>query len=353
MRPIQLLLICLIVALCAETLAEEPIPLKDPRLRNEDISGTEVAATVERLPNGFYEYRYDIQASQTNNGDVFYFAIEAGCSLDFGDVQFPEPPFVSPRTRPNASRDGQHVPAQIYPVVDSTGQTLAGPPTLSFDNKMVWPLGLRPGDAVLGLRVLSPAPPALRPYALEVSMSTGDINPDGSGWAYTDESGDDPLVPWVQDFRVTGMITAPACALPDDPPPPEPAVFLGTNHQAEPEAINGLLTYSTPLRDRLHVAADAQFIEMTIHYAENIDPKTFKVQPGWARNFFNPQPGTTETIMLPLRDKKSLFKLEVHPTNDGELRPRDEFDQSYKDKDLFEIRREGSKTPPGRDRNKE
>lgn len=323
---------------------DDNILLRDPRLRDEDISATEVQVKVNRLPDGLYEYSYDIHSPAVNKGKTLNFGIDIGCNLDFETVDFPEPPDAS--FRGDFSKDGLHVPVRHYRAVDTNGVTVAGPPSISGNNFAGWSLGLLPGESALGLRLVSPAPPSPRSYVLGVAMHTDDIEPDGSGWDY-ETYADTPGVPWTDDFKVIGFTTGPACAFAPPDEPPEPARFLGNGE--EPEPINELLTYSAPLVDRFHLPADTPSVSMTIHYSSKIDPKTFKVEPGWARSAFDPAPGKTETVALPLKEKRSLYKLEVHTVKDQTPRKEDEDDSSYKDRDVFEIRLDpASQRPPGK-----
>lgn len=327
----------------ASGVAQEPTVLRDPRLRDEDISGTTINSTVRRLPSGLYEYRYDLALPASSPGEILSFNVDITCDLDFGNVLYPEPPY--PHENPDAS-SVRHVPIRAYASLGPAGQILSGGPGVSFKGQLYWPLGLDPGNSIIGLRALSPAPPGQRAYELTPSMDGADIEADGSGWDYRNTE-NDPTVPWIDDFTVRGMLTAPACALPpppdDPPPPPPPTRFAGTALN-ESAAVNGLLTYSAPLRDRFHVALGVSTVEVKIHYAAEIDPKTFKVEPAWARNLFNPAAGTSQTVLLPLKDQRNKFQLEVRSTKGKEPRKEDALDQSYKDRDVFEIRRDAE--PP-------
>lgn len=344
MKRMNIIGCAILLNVLSGTALAQTTTLHDPRLRDEDISGTQVNVSVQRLPSGIYEYRYDLVSPATNKGEISNFAVDAKCALDFGQINFQES--SDPKFRIDASRDSQHVPLQVYHVEDATGQTLAGPASISFDDKIVWFLAMTPGDKVSGLRVLSPAPPGPRQYQLTVAMDTADLAPDGIGYDYSEELANDPATPWIQDFSVTGLITAPACAF---APPEAQPVFPGNGDESA--AINNLLTYSAPLRDRFVVGPDVTTLAMTIHYSPDIDPKTFKVEPGWARKLFNPQPGQSETVVLPLDHKRDLFKLEVHTAKDQTPRKDNDLDFSFKDRDVFEIRH-GDANPAGKGKGK-
>lgn len=330
--------------------AQEATFLRDPRLRDEDISATSLLVTTRRLENGFYEYVYDVVSPSSNLGTLSVYGVDVGCELDFGNVGFPEPPYKY--VRRDAS-DGKHVPVQAYGGIRSDTGRQGGGAGISLSNQVIWTVNLRPGNSIQGLRILSPAPPGPRAYRFTVDMNVDDLEPDGSGWNYPAFQ-DDDTVPWIPDFEVRGITTGPACALPppnEPPPPPSGGTFAGSAERSESDAVNRLLSYTAPLRDRFHVEPGVTMVTMTIHYSAEIDPKTFRVEPGWARPLFNPSAGATETVVLPLRDKKSLFQLEAKSVKDKVPRKRDELDQSYTDRDVFEVRQTPVlKAPPGKSR---
>jgi len=158
----------------------------------------------------------------------------------------------------------------------------------------------RPGEQSDGLEIITPAPPSLRQFLLFPSMDT-------DGWAYSEEMGQDPNVPWVLDFMVTGSIQGPACGHPQ-------ALFLGTHRVSETEKINSLLTYSVPLRDRFHTTANE--VTMTIHYSPDIDPKHFHVEPANYRQYFHVVAGTVETMTLLLPKARNKIKLQAQALNE-------------------------------------
>lgn len=337
------------LSLCLGWLVSQPVlgqdvVRRDPHLREEDISATQISVTVRRLEGGLYEYIYDLNSPTTNKGKIATFNVDISCDLDFPPHVYPDPPDQYPgRISPLATG---YVPVRAYRAVAADGKTLAGTANISESNAVYWGIYGEPGYSAPGMRVVTPAPPGPRRYEIHVDMETDDIEPDGTGWDYRGAE-DDPTIPWLDDFLVVGMTTGPACALP--PPPgeqqqPPPPRFAGTPNR-ESVAINDLLTYSAPLRDRFHVAAGVGSVEVKIHYSSDIDPKTFKVEPGWAKNLFHPVAGGSETVHLPLKDKKSLFQLEVRSTKDKTPRKGDELDQSYKDRDVFEIRRDPAPQP--------
>lgn len=308
--------------------------LKDPRSRDEDISATTITVTTNRLGNGLYEYRYHVASSQENKGTIRSLSIDISCDLDFGVVEFHEP--IDTLFRPSYSLDNRHVPVQLYGV-----PRVAGPVTITRGNEASWGLWMEPGAVAVGLRILSPAPPAPRTYKLWPSM-------DAQGWdyeTYRDES------PWTDDFMVYGMITGPACAL---EPPEEPARFPGTSPARTSDELNGLLSYSEPLQDRFHLPAGTLEQAITIHYRDDLDPATFRVEPPQLRGKFHPLPGTSETVILPLGKPRNIIALEAKPQRtppekdaEQEEPPGVQKKQSgdnmgwRKDRDVFEIRVDG------------
>lgn len=196
-------------------LAQAPTVLRDPRLRDEDISHTSVQAVVKRLDGGVFEYRYKLTSPSSNLGEILSFKIDVTCELDFGNPTFPEPPYPFPAEDNGPPR---HVPLQAYPAIGPSGANPTPRAAITRNGELSFPLGLDPGSAV-EVRLLSVAPPGPRAFRLRPSMSSTDIEADGSGWDYAGAEHDE-TVPWIEDFQVTGVTTGPACALapPSDSP---------------------------------------------------------------------------------------------------------------------------------------
>ena len=195
------MVVALTVAFTPAVFAEEE--LKDPRTRDDDISGTIVEASVSRLPSGVYEYIYRIAAPETNKGSVRGIKIALACDIDFGEIAWPEPP--DPVFQGDHSTV-PHVPVQMYIDPEQTSAM-----SITARGEAYWGLAMDPGEAGERYRMLSPAPPALRRFVLEPSWRT-------TGYDYGSLSDDElDTVPWIGDFRVTGMIEAPACKLPPEP----------------------------------------------------------------------------------------------------------------------------------------
>lgn len=325
----RVLLAIAISAMSLSALSQEPTVLRDPHLRDEDISATTVTSTVARLSDGTYEYKYNLAAGTLNKGRVLSFGLDISCTLVFEGYSFPEAP------DPHFTRDlalGMHVPLQPYTLFQNGA---AANPSISVISELNWLVGLSPGRKFTGLRLLSPAPPGPRQFRLTVSMDTADVEADGSGWDYSDTE-DDPTVPWESDFEVRGITTAPACA---KAPPVPPARFLGNGNESN--AINSILSYSAPLMDQLHVPSNQKSLELHVFYSGDIDAKTFRVEPGNLKGLFHPAPGTDEVVQVPLKEKKKIvLKLEAKAVSSSEPRKQDPLDHSFVDRDVFTIRRD-------------
>lgn len=304
--------------------------LKDPRLRDEDISATQVLVDVQQQSDGLYRYRYSVESPISNKGKILSFSVDLSCDVAFEPVDLPYPVgregYTDPKSLADNSLDvGMHTPSAVsadYGNASSYG--------VSLESKANWLISLEPDGMRTGLQIVSPVEPGLREYTLIPSMYTVI-----GGWDYPSFEGD-PSVPWIPDFTVTGMIPGPGC--PGVTPPIGDDYFPGT--EREPAEVNKLLTYSTPQQDRWHVEADVNEVEIKIHYSDDIDPKTFKVQPGWARSQFKPVPGGTDTVVLPLKQAVNKFNFEVATSKSRGPKKENELHHSLHDRDVFEIRRD-------------
>lgn len=267
--------------------------LKDPRTRDETISNTTITSTVKKRSDGMYEYIYDIESSSTNKGVIGGFVIDVSCDLDFGEVVFSDP--KDPYFEKVLSKDGKYIPLQAYGVFAVTSDS-----GISRKNNLYFNMDFGPGRIAKGLKIVSPAPPGMRSYELRPYME-----PDG--WDYASYSEDDPTVPWIDDFRVTGVIQAPACTF--EVPSTEDDRFHGTGK--EPFGINKLLTYDTPEKDPINVSSSNEAIQFHIYYRDNIDKARFKAKLNGKNisHLFKPTPGTDETVTISGEWKNRLNKL--------------------------------------------
>lgn len=293
---------------------------KDPRLRDEDISATVLDVNVSRRQDGLYSYIYTLTSPTENKGQVTTFLLDINCSHSFGEVVLPTP---------SSGRNfgGYFAPSDsITPtaVFGSSGQGLYG---TTMDGFAMFGVVLAPGETLTDLELISPAEPGMRPYKLEPKMN------NTADWAYPEEP--DPTIPWIPDFTVTGSVAGPGC--PGVTEPPESARFAGTIRK-ETEETNALLTYSGVERDRWHVDSKTKDFTFKIHYSDLVEPKTFKVQPGWAKRYFNPEPGTSELITLPLKEAVNKFHFNVSAIDSRKVGKPDYPGTQNIDRDEFEIR---------------
>lgn len=255
--------------------------LRDPKLRDEDISNTIVSVNVEP-GNGLYKYTYTIESPDTNKGIINDFLVDVSCDIQFDEVEIP---VEGDRLgyNGNKSEDGQHVPVEIF-----AGYGTSNIYSITSNNHALWNIYLKPGETITNVYLISPAPPGERTYTLIPYMDT-------AGWDYNLYDEDDPAVPWIGDFTITDTVIGPSCSE-DQPPPSE--LFLGSGK--EPFNINGLLSYSTPEQDPIYLDSINDSIKIHIYYSESIQKKFFKAKLNGAdiSDKFSPMPGTNEIIEI-------------------------------------------------------
>lgn len=318
----------MLIALILSATSAEGAEKKDPRLRDEDISGTKVSVEFQQRPDGLYSYRYTLEAPSSNLGMVTNFKLDLLCSHDFGSISLPSAPpengayygnFATQSTTPVSIIGTPDVRASSYGIT-AEGEALAG-------------MGSLPGTVVNDLEIVSPAEPGMRRYTLIPAM---DNSPE---WDYPEAP--DPSIPWIPDFTVTGMIAGPGC--PGVTPPVEDARFAGTLQGRETEATNGLLSYSGVKVDRWHEEANVKQVSFVIHYAKNIDVDSFTAQPGWIRKQLDPAPGGEDELTLTLKPGKNVFHFQVSAEG-ASSRKNEKSGRSEHDRDTFEIRRDVHET---------
>lgn len=318
------LLLTFLFLLSSHLKAEE---LKDPWTRDEDISNTIVNVEITHDADDMYVYNYSIKSAKTNRGEILSFRLNLVCGHDFSGVSEPvqevKQGFIDIDKIPYAKNlfNKKRTPASISAAYGSAGSW-----SFSIDNYASWLVALNPGDNSTGLVLKSPLKPGLRNYYLRPDMEV-------IGWDYPEE--EKPGMPWVDDFTVTGMIAGPSC--PGVTPPVDAAYFTGSKLQTEPDSVNTLLTYSKPMLDRWHTDESVNELTITIHYADIIDAATFTVEPAWARTYFEPKPGTSQTVTLPLKEVRNRFKLKVD-VDINKIPP--DFENHFQDLDEFEVRRD-------------
>lgn len=288
---------------------------KDPATRDENISDSTVNVKVTQLENGLYEYDYSISSGLLNKGTILSFQLDISCP-DYPD-QTSANGLSTSGYGINASADSHFIPVRLESPIGLR-------PHITINNKINWLAGIIPGGNMSGYKAVSQNPPAKRRFTLKPDWET-------RGWGYDEEYIPESW-PWIDDFIVTGLINGPSC------PSEQPILYPGSGDEVE--TISNLLTYSEPERDRWHVGADIDSLTLTIHYDQNIDPKTFKAEPGWARSFFNPIPGGSDTAILNLKKGKNIFRFSISPKNEAVSNNKNKHYHSNVDIDVFEIRKE-------------
>jgi len=288
--------------------------LKDPRLRDEDISATIVTVDYFTRPDGLYEYAYSIESPLGNKGIINSMSMDLTCSGNFPPVTLPYADGM-PGYSDIAASFGRaaHTPTAIH--ADYGSAFSYG---ISTKGVADWGIYMKPGNSVSGLRLISAVEPGMRTYSIEPWMDNDE------SWDYPEAK--TPDIPWIQDFTITGMIAGPGC--PGVTQPPElVTLYPGSRSHKEPEHINKLLSYRIPLKDRFHVEAGTTETTLHIYYADEIDAESFKVKPGWMKQYFNPVAGTNERVYLPLKKKRNKIKLSVRSI-EGEHKDKKEGDDS-------------------------
>lgn len=310
----------LIVVLTAYSLPLFAEISMDPRLRDEDISGTALKVDISQRADGLYSYKYQLTSSAENKGRVNAFLVDLSCDKTFDEVILPTP------TRPDFG--GNHAPVgSVTPTANlgaSSGVDVYG---ISRNGFAMFGLALDPGETVRELELVSPAEPGMRYYQLKPWMD------NGPEWAYPEEP--DPTIPWIPHFTVTGAVAGPGC--PGVTTTPAFSRFPGT-FRNETEEANQLLTYSGTDKDRWHADSKTTEFSFTIHYSGSVDTKTFKVEPGWAKRLFNPAPGTSEIVSLPLKKGKNMYHFEALALEHVKGGKPETLGSQSKDRDVFEIR---------------
>lgn len=183
--------------------------LKDPRERDEDISGATVAVEIERNEDGFYEYTYTVSNPGSSKGRVAGLLIDLQCDQEFEDSGLPPQDDGARWNFGIGGPEERRVPRT--PAI-TRAPLNQGTHALAVDGAAIFGVGVDPGEVWTGMKIISPVEPGMRPYQLEPSF-----NMDPDIWDMDSiEVGEE--VPGPRDFRVNGMIEAPAC--PGVTPPP-------------------------------------------------------------------------------------------------------------------------------------
>ena len=277
----SLILIAVSPSICAGA-------LKDPRKRDDDISATGVAVEVKNVYGHFFEYIYTLTAPEINKTTISSFSVDIACADPAPEVVFPEPPTTYPWDY--RSGDGRHSPFQPYPSPTGSAWMMFG-----LRNWLSFLMTTDPGERHTGFRILSPYPPMSRPYKLEITWKTGE-------YSYENLTNEEmSALPIRDEFYVYGMTQGPGCS-PDALPG---QLFPGTGEEPDDD----LMMFEAPLRSAFHTVEET--VRFRIHYANDIDPKSFTVFPESARGLFNPAPGKSEEVFFKLEPGINKLTLSV------------------------------------------
>lgn len=289
------------LAICAGSSSAEE--LKDPRTRDENISGTVVSVDVAQQGDGLYRYVYSLQSPASNLGKVAGFSVDISCpGAPATDLGLP--------MADSSSDDGNHLAVTMEAEYGN-----AYFPRVDAINSASWGTQLRPGNSITGLRIYSAEPPADRTYEIIPAMRT-------AGWAYTEDTEGDPTIPWIEDFTVTGTTQGPKCPTDGTGDGGGDGKFAGT--RVEPFQINALLTYDSPDSDPVNVNGS---ITLKIHYHAGVDPDTFeaKLNGKSVKELFTPKPGKSESVRIDeLPEGRSKLRLSTMGIISGNVKGNSE-----------------------------
>ena len=191
---LEALLASLAVLLCIDAVAVER---KDPRTRDEDISGAVLSVDYFARADGLIEYVYRLQSPPTNKGIILDLDIELACEEPFAAVELPFPADAQGYDFPPQDA----VPHTPVAVIGDFGSAFSY--GIASDGSASWGLFLKPGEVRDGLRLISPARPGMRNYRLIPAMDNDE------SWSYPPQP--DSSIPWIDEFTVSGTIAAPGC----------------------------------------------------------------------------------------------------------------------------------------------
>lgn len=302
---------------------------KDPANRDEDVSLSEISVDYYQDEANRWVYEYSIRSPEGNKGRISDFAIRLRCDVEFGNRGLVPAPVVDDPSSSGPRNEAKITPTAIRADSDQVYRYGIGAKNIAW-----WAVKMPPGEEVENLKLISVAEPGLREYELRPYLDT-------AGYDYSDWPDKD--LPWVEDFTVTGVIAGPGC--PGEVPPTEEPSFAGTTPGSESGKVNHLLTYKEPLKNRLHLD-EGESARITIMYGQELDPNTFTAEPGWTKRHFSPEPGTEETVEIPMKEDHLRLFLEGRGKR-AEERPEGKKDappeHARKDRDEFEFRLPESK----------
>lgn len=181
----------------------DPAGLADPRNRDEDISNTVVTVDWSMLPDGNYAYTYTIESLIENKGKIQNFGIDMSCDN-------PSSGALGYQAIRTSSHNGKHILLETNE--DVTHPILAAKITAA--NRVAWFLGISPGESESVQTIVSKEAPVIRQYRIRPTWPT-------ANWGYALYE-NDPNLPWIDDFIVTGTVLAPRCSTDTSPIPEDP-----------------------------------------------------------------------------------------------------------------------------------
>lgn len=307
--------------------------LRDPRLRDEDISGLGLATKIDKLPNGNYKYTYTITSPASASGDVLDFYLDINCPNmpDIGEQHIDDAGYTREYNR---SADGRHVPLQSSIV--GLSQKIA---SITRDNLFVMLVNIPPGQS-RSVSLLSRNRPGNLRFKTTVSAAQESaydyLDETGERWKYSMES-----MPWYPDWEVHGIVKGPTC--PEDAATPlTRPIFNGQRMPEELRETDRLLNYEVKgNRNRWHELATVTEVKLRIYYGYGISAPSLVAQLNGRdiTTMLHPEEkkGAYEDITLPLEGAVTKLKLVV--CDASEVNSDGSFPPKSCDEDHFEIRR--------------
>ena len=127
--------------------------LKDPALRDEDISKTDLSVEIFTRPDGLNEFVYTLDSPIENLGRIVRLEIDISCEVVFDPVVLPFPIGAEGY---DDSHDEDGVPPHTpTAVIGDWGSSWSY--GFDYDGNAQWGVWLAPGESTNGLRMVSPA----------------------------------------------------------------------------------------------------------------------------------------------------------------------------------------------------
>lgn len=310
----------LLAVISSQCLADRRL---DPTVRDEDVSLASFTSKVTELPDGRFEYHYFLHSPSNSKGTI--------SAVEF-DVYCEEMPDIGPQQsdrqrltgHSDNSRDGRHL--KLSSKLNDTDSPFT---SISRDNIFMLTLENGPGQSQEFV-LFSEHPPGLTPYSFRIS----EVNE--KRYDYWDEEGQlkNENAPWYERWEVHGIIAGPVCTNKATDSISRPT-FGGQRMPMESRDIDALLRFEVPeRRNRWHVSADVESVELRIYYSLFINKHTFKAIVNGIDHSarFTPTPGESETVLIPLQGDLTVIDFSVdvvpdHFTDYGDYDAQTDVDQ--------------------------